>query len=432
VCSVLDEPNRNGEPVNFALHRNEAFSSLPTGSAKPADSPLRVLHLATVPFRPEEGVSRAVTALAGKMNGIESYLVADKPVGVEFLGHHVVQHWKPGRLLASGELSAVLHRIRPDVVHLHGGILATSLALSRSLRSVPVVTTIYQLLPVPLHELGIKKFFDARKSSIRPGRIAASALVGLPLARSLLKHGGIEAVCTPDPRVADALRGFGPVVMAQGGASLSERRAQWSSTPVVGFAGRAEPGRGVEELVEAVGLLQKRIPGIRLRLLLLPGPAANRWKVTFGTRPYVDLSVGVQPDLSAELARCQVVALPFRIPATITPPLVASEAMAVGVPVVANSLSCITPLLKHGMNGMLASDASAGALATAIGSVLQNEQTWASLSGGARDSIQKDWSWTGAAAATVDAYQIAIERRRGREESTVRKSNSVGVMGAGS
>jgi alpha-maltose-1-phosphate synthase len=417
--------------VNFALHPSDAPSGLLNRSAEPAHPPIRVLHLATVPFRPEEGVSRAVTALAGKMVGVASYLVADKPVGVEFLGHHVVQHWKPGRLFASGELNAVLRTVRPDVVHLHGGILATSLALSRSLRSFPVVITIYQLLPVPLHELGIKKFFDARKSSIRPGRIAASALVGLPLARSLLKHGGIEAVCTPDPRVADALRGFGPVVVAQGGASLSERRAAWSSTPVVGFAGRAEPGRGVEELVEAVGLLQRRIPGIRLRLLLLPGPAADRWKVTFGAKPYVDLSVGVQPDLSAELARCQVVALPFRIPATITPPLVASEAMAVGVPVVANSLSCITPLLKHGVNGMLASDASAGALATAIGSVLQDEQTWASLSEGARNTIEKDWSWTGAAAATADAYRIAIERRRGREQSIARNSISVGVKAAG-
>ncbi len=394
------------------LHAIEVDAA-PATSAHP-QRVLRVAHLATVPFRPEEGVSRAVTSLAGLMPGVESHLIADNPVGSEFAGHHQLRNWNPVKVLASGQLDSVLRSLKPDVVHLHGGILASSLALSSALRRVPVVATVYQLLPVPRTELGFQQFFDARRSSIRPGRIAASALAGLPLARGLLKRGGIEVVCTPDPRVAAALDRYGPVIMVQGGASVSLLQAQWSVSPVVGFAGRAEQGRGVEELVEAVGLLRRDFPKIKLRLMLLPGPAAERWTSTYGTESHIELSVGVKSDLSAELASCHVVALPFRIPATITPPLVAAEAMAVGVPVVANSLSCITPLISDGRNGMLAADSSAASLACAIGKVLKDRATWDSLSAGARETIATEWSWANAADATARAYGAALDRRETR------------------
>lgn len=163
------------------------------------------MHLATVPFRPEEGVSCAVTSLAGMMPGVESHLSADNPVGLEFADHHTLPDWKPVRVVTDERLRRILNTVEPDIVHLHGGVLATSLALSPALRRFVVVSTVYQLLPVPRSELGLHQFFDARRSSIRPGRIIASAITGLPIARSLLKRGGIEVVCTPDPRVAAAL-----------------------------------------------------------------------------------------------------------------------------------------------------------------------------------------------------------------------------------
>lgn len=381
---------------------------------------LRVLHLATVPFRAEEGVSRAMTALAEHLpaeteGAVESHLAADRPDGDAFAGHHLLTHWQPGRLLTGRALHRLMAEADPQLVHLHGGILAPSLALSRALQRLPVVATVYQLLPVPRHELGFHQLGDARRSSLRPARIAASAVAGLPLARRLLALGGIEAVCTPDPRVGEALRRYGPVLMARGGASPSPLTAVWADPPTIGFAGRAEPGRGVEELIAAVALLRQEIPGIRLRLLLLPGPAAERWRESHGHDPRIELSIGVRR-LDAELARCQVVALPFRIPATITPPLVAAEAMSMGVPVVATPLSCITPLIRSGVNGVLARDMSPAALADALRSALADRATWTRLSDGARRTIADDWSWAGAAAVTGEAYAIALARHRVRTE----------------
>lgn len=382
----------------------------PVPSRPAAGRPIRVLHLATVPFRPEEGVSRAVTELAAALgdHGVQSHLAADRPVGDAFCGLHRQSHWRPARVALGRALREAVIRVRPDLVHLHGGVLAPALALSPALRGLPKVATMYHLLPPPRRELGWRSLADARRSSVRPARLLASGLAGLPMTRTMLGSGVLRAVCTPDPRVMQALAAHGPVVMAQGGAVPGPVRPQWSATPTIGFAGRAEPGRGVEELVAAVARLRGRVPGVRLRLFLLPGPAAAHWQAAFGSTGWIDISVGVRDDLSADLATCQVVALPFRIPATITPPLVAAEAMAAGVPVVANRLSCITPLVRDGWNGALAVDGSVDALADAIASLLVDRGTWEQRSAAAAATIESSWSWAEAALAVRGAYDIAL------------------------
>lgn len=370
---------------------------------------LRVLHLATVPFRPEEGVSRAVTALATHMTSIQSHLAADAPVGDGFAGLHGLPGWKPRTLVFGRALADVVAGAQPDIVHLHGGILAASLAYVPALRRLPIVATVYQLLPVPRHEMGWGRLADAHRSSLRPSRMLASGVAGLPLARRLLKTGRLRAVCTPDPRVAAALDDHGAVFIARGGADPSSVRAAWSDSPTIVFAGRAERGRGVEELVSAFSLLRLKVPNAKLRLLLLPGPEGERWRHHWATRPGLELHLGVEKDLLVRFSECQVVALPFRIPATITPPLVAAEAMSAGLPVVSTGLSCLTPLVTSGHNGMIAADLSPEALAAALFGVVGDRATWERLSAGARRTIEEDWSWVGAAAATQHAYEYAIK-----------------------
>ena len=371
---------------------------------------LRVLHLATVPFRPEEGVSHAVGSLASDLVAVDSHLAADRPVGAGFVGLHELPTWHPEKLIRSRDLERVVRDVQPDVVHIHGGILVSTLALARALRGSVIVASVYQLLPPDRSEVGLRNWGDARRSSVRPGRILASGLVGLPLARRLLKSGRIAAVCTPDPRVQAALENYGPVVMARGGGTVSDLRAVWNESCTIGFAGRAEPGRGVEELVEAIEILRKDIPSARLRLMLLPGPAGEKWAAEHANNDAIEISIGVRPNLAADLAACQLVALPFRIPATITPPLVGSEAMAVGTPLVARRLSCTTPLVKHGVNGMLTEDSSAASLADAMRACLSDRKTWESMSCAALRTIDTEWSWKGAASATRGAYELALSR----------------------
>jgi hypothetical protein len=83
--------------------------------------------------------------------------------------------------------------------------------------------------------------------------------------------------------------------------------------------------------------------------------------------------------------------------------------MSVGAPVVANDLSCISPLLVDDVNGMLATNRSTKALADALRRSLSDRATWTRLSEGARRTIETDWSWAGASRSTREAYDLALQ-----------------------
>ncbi len=104
--------------------------------------------------------------------------------------------------------------------------------------------------------------------------------------------------------------------------------------------GRTETVRGLDTLLAAFPLVRQRVPGARLRLLLIPRPelpailhraaAAD----TAGAAA-IEVVTGAVPDLLAELAAAQVGTWPFKFDYTTSPPAMAvAEAMSVGLPVV--------------------------------------------------------------------------------------------------
>jgi glycosyltransferase involved in cell wall biosynthesis len=126
----------------------------------------------------------------------------------------------------------------------------------------------------------------------------------------------------------------------------------------------------------------------------------------------VDVRVGTATDLDEVLAGAQVAALPFRMDATITPALVAAEAMAVGLPVVASDVPCLNSLVRDGHNGRVVAPRDPRAIADAALDVLSSEERWRTLSEAARRTIEDDWHWDGAAGVVHDAYRYAQTRRR--------------------
>jgi glycosyltransferase involved in cell wall biosynthesis len=217
----------------------------------------------------------------------------------------------------------------------------------------------------------------------------------------------VRVLCTPDARVEATYQGCGPVIRACGGARVAQRQAEWSEDPVVVFAGRAQSGRGVDDLIDAFRIVRAKVPRARLRLLLLPGRSATRWRARLATEPWAEVHVGGLHDLDDALAECQVGAFPFRWSNTLTPALAAAEAMAVGLPVVATDVACLAPLVEPGVNGVLIPPCDTDALAHALVDVLQASESWAQLSRGARKTIEGRWSWAAAAGATREAYAIA-------------------------
>jgi glycosyltransferase involved in cell wall biosynthesis len=374
----------------------------------------RVLHVETVRFSATEGISRACRELARELEHVESFLVATRDPGEaldEFAAVRVITGWPP-LVPLRGEFSGVLRELAPDIVHLHGGTLAPAMAYARSLEPYPVVATCYAPASMPGALVLTPSGLREHRINVSPARVAASATGGLALSRRALRTRRVRAICTPDARVAATFADDGPVVRATGGGRATRHRAAWNKAPTVVFAGLAQTGRGVDDLIDAFPDVLRRVPTARLRLLLLPGGAAERWRARLAGTPWADVHVGAVPDLDVELARCQVAAFPFRWSLTLTPALAAAQAMAVGLPLVASDVDCLAPLVEEGVNGFTAPPRRPAALASALVAALRDADTWEHLSRGARKTIESRWSWRDAAEATKHAYDIARRSTR--------------------
>ncbi len=381
---------------------------------------MKILHLNTDGWNEREGIARAMMAIASRLDH-EAHLVAANPSGAPFRGLHSVAG-SPIRSPWTDELRAVVERIRPDLVHLHGGEGAVFLAEGPAFRDVPVVIGVYGRAPLPRLDGRWRDVFDdahnARVPLVRRALISAG---GLAATRLALRTGRVAAVTTPDETVAARLTGAGPVFLARGAAATTELRASWSDDPVIVFAGRAEAGRGVDDLLAAFAAARLEVPRATLRLLLLPGRSTARWQDL--QLPGVEVHVG-PVDLEAELARAQVAAIPFRMNMTITPALVAAEAMSVGLPVIATDVACLTALVRHDRNGAVVAPRDPASLARALLEVLVDRTRWERLAEGARRTIVEEWDWDAAAERTDAAYAVALRRgrrplgRRGRAPIT--------------
>src|SRR5206468_3007781 len=136
------------------------------------------------------------------------------------------------------------------------------------------------------------------------------------------------------------------VDFAVGGSRPDGRRASFNGDrPVVVFAGRADAVRGIDVLVDAIALVRRDVPDVRLRLLLLARPDVPKLLRRIrkaGIRDIVDLRLDPVDDIRAEFAAATVSVFPFLFEhVTFAPALTAAEAMSVGLPVVATPVGCL-------------------------------------------------------------------------------------------
>jgi glycosyltransferase involved in cell wall biosynthesis len=140
--------------------------------------------------------------------------------------------------------------------------------------------------------------------------------------------------------------------------------------PVVTVVGRLVPVKGVEQVVRAAALLVDAVPSARL-LVVGDGPqraALERLAGDEGVAAAVRFT-GVRQDAAALIARSTVVVLASRSEGV---PLVALEAMAAGVPVVAPRVGGMEDLLSTGA-GVLMEDTTPTAIAAAVLPLLASE-----------------------------------------------------------
>jgi glycosyltransferase involved in cell wall biosynthesis len=186
-----------------------------------------------------------------------------------------------------------------------------------------------------------------------------------------------DLVLADSQAVADRLEGldaqvvYCPVELEPGSAE-----APWASTgpggaagPVIGFVGRIEPRKGVMDLVAAAPAIRAGCPDARIVLMgddpYETDPEYLRRVRTSGDvehLPWVD-------DAPSVMAHLDVLVAPSREEPFGT---VLSEAMAVGVPVVATRVGGLAEVVEDGVTGVLVPPADPEALAAGVLRVLEN------------------------------------------------------------
>jgi glycosyltransferase involved in cell wall biosynthesis len=173
---------------------------------------------------------------------------------------------------------------------------------------------------------------------------------------------------------------------------------------VVGYVGRfltMEKEKGIPELVSALALVKKSLPGVRLCCIGGPMSAAKKYRELAsaeGLSPSDCLFLDQVPseEIPSFLKSFDICAMPFPWSehyAYFMSPLKMFEYMASGKPIIATDLPSIREVLHHGKNAYLVKPDNIRSLADGIIRVLENKSLAKRLGQNALKDIKRyDWS----------------------------------------
>jgi glycosyltransferase involved in cell wall biosynthesis len=169
------------------------------------------------------------------------------------------------------------------------------------------------------------------------------------------------------------------------------------------------PIKGLVYLIEALAKLRtERDAELVVVGKLRSGGAVQRAIARFGLGPHVRFETGIESLRLVELySQAEVAVIPslyegFSLPA--------AEAMACEVPVVATTGGALPEVIgTDGAAGLLVAPKDAGAMASAIGKLLDDPDLRARMGAAGRQRVLERFTWTRTAAATAARYLEVLE-----------------------
>lgn len=379
-----------------------------------------VLHV-TAAYASHEGMARTAGELASRIAGFDHHLCTNElrtPASPFSAVTEVGGSMPFFPLTRADAIQALVARARPDLVHVHGGVLSILLAHGRAFPA-PVVASVYGWAGPPSRaELRGSTLAELRGSPVSDARVLLAGLLPDPvLRRALGDRGRVRAVLTQDLEIARRLRRLSavPVRLAEFGSAVDGRRAVLRlDAPVIAFAGRAETARGVDVVIDAMPAVLDRVPAARLRLFLLDAPQLPdvvRRVDASPARGAIEVVGRPAPDLREELLRCTVAAFPFKFDHVApAPPLTVVEAMSVGLPVVVTPVRCLEQVVEARKGAYVVPVRDPGAVARAVVAALDPAR-WQRMSDDALALVRERWNWTNAAQVTSRLYEDVLGGR---------------------
>ena len=180
---------------------------------------------------------------------------------------------------------------------------------------------------------------------------------------------------------------------------------------------RLERVKGVDVLLEAVAVVRRQEPGVRL---IIAGEGSLRAELervasSLGLDDGTVRFIGLRADVSQLMSACDTLVLPSRWEGL---PMVLLEAAALGLPIVATDVGGNTEIVKDGENGFVVPADDAGALAKAMLRMLRFTPAVRGRMGErGRSLVCRQYSLKAVVDTWEELYQEYLNKRRVRRGS---------------
>jgi glycosyltransferase involved in cell wall biosynthesis len=292
-------------------------------------------------------------------------------------------------------LVGILRHTAVDVVHAHLYASATAAAAAVAGTRIPLLVTEHSQADWRSRWAR----WCSRRAYARAGRVIA---VSHAIARRLReedKVGPEKIVVLPNALIPPYEAGL-----------------QWHDEPVlgmgprIGVVARLQPEKGVACFLDAAAVVLRQAPTARF-LIVGDGPerAALQDRAARLGLDAATAFLGFRLDAPSLIGTLDVLAIPSFSEGT---PLVALEAMAAGVPVVASAVGGIPDQVRHGQEGFLVPAGDPDALAAAILRLVANSGLRRRFSAAGRERVRSLYSLAAMTAATEAVYRGVMRQPR--------------------
>ncbi|MBF0501638.1 MAG: glycosyltransferase [Candidatus Riflebacteria bacterium] len=320
----------------------------------------------------------------------------DGPIGdrLRSEGIEVVKLSESGiDLLGMIQLSGLLRRLRPDVVHSHlfrATFWARVIFLGAGNRGIPLVSSIhgsetaeYHLLERLMATLSARLIFPSHHLA----EWYCNNIRRIPAHRGQIIHPGVEISGEPD---------------------FAGRANQFPREPLLGTLSRLHPVKGLDILIEALARLNTR--GKRFRLVI-GGDGRERERLEKlvaqrGLQGRVEFAGSISSP-GAFLDALDIFIAPSREEAF---GITICEAMERGIPVVGSAVGGIREIVRSGVDGLLVTPDDSDVLANALERLLDNRMEVSVMGRNARERVVRDFPRERALERHLEMYERLIPR----------------------
>lgn len=364
--------------------RDRAYVPLPT---------CEVINAVTVRrFAPYYRVRRAFV----KSSGVVARTAHG--VGAHRFGYRLEMLRSRGPLVP--QMPGAIRRYRPDVIQAHGGYPATTYYchVARKRFGFPLV------IRPTTH---VAQGWHRHPFQLELYRVADRLIVSTEFERRVLVEQGVPAA-----KMVLIGNGMYPESFLKADGTAFRRRHDIGGAKVVAFVGRKTAGKGAEHLIDAMELVWKEMPAVRL---VLAGQQDSAYAAVIKERlqkvrerragAVIDIDDFREEEKPEIYAACDVLVMPSNMDSF---GIVYLEAWASGKPVLACRGTPQETIIDHDEDGLLVGYGDTRELAGAIGRLLSDDALRLRLGENGRKKVLANHTWEIVAGKVHEVYRQLV------------------------